>query len=85
MIALKILVGLARAVRRQIGNTGLGGCNRRPLEKSTDFKFCLFGAARKTLSLETSSTITLRLTKVQNTYLFSQKNFLIFFILVLNL
>ena len=45
MIALRILVGLARAARRQIGNTGLGGCNRRPLEKITAFKFCLFGAA----------------------------------------
>ena len=43
--ALRILVGLARAIRRQIGNTGLGGCNRRPFEKNTDFKFCLFGAA----------------------------------------
>ena len=45
VIALRILVGLARAVRRQIGNTGIGGCNRRPLEKITAFKFCLFGAA----------------------------------------
>ena len=43
--ALRILVGLARAVRRQIGNTRLGGCNRRPLEKIIAFKFCLFGAA----------------------------------------
>ena len=42
---MRILVGLARAVQRQIGNTGLGGCNRRPLEKITAFKFCLFGAA----------------------------------------
>ena len=32
MIALRILVGLTRAIRRHIGNTGLGGCNRRPLE-----------------------------------------------------
>ena len=45
MIALRILVGLARAVRRQIGNTELGGCNRHPLEKITALKFCLFGAA----------------------------------------
>ena len=36
--ALRILVGLARAVRRQIGNTLLDGCNRRPLEKRTAFK-----------------------------------------------
>ena len=43
--ALRILVGLARAVRRQIGKRRLGGCNRRPLEKITAFKFCLFGAA----------------------------------------
>ena len=65
VIALRILVGLARAVRRQIGNTGLGGCNRCPLEKITAFKFCLFGAAQagKVLSLETSSTIVLRPTK----------------------
>ena len=45
VIALRILVGLARAIRRQIGNTGLGGCNRHPVEKITAFKFCLFGAA----------------------------------------
>ena len=44
VIALRILVGLARAVRRQIGNTGHGGCNRRPLEKITAYKLCLFGA-----------------------------------------
>ena len=45
VIAPRILVGLARAVRRQIGNTGLGGRNRRPHEKITALKFCLFGAA----------------------------------------
>ena len=45
VIALRILVGLARAIRRQRGNTGLGGCNRRSLEKITAFTFCLFGAA----------------------------------------
>ena len=45
MIALRVFVGLARAIRRQIGNTGLGGCNRRPHEKITAFNFCLFGAA----------------------------------------
>ena len=33
--ALRIVVGLARAVRSQIGNTVLGGCNSRPLEKIT--------------------------------------------------
>ena len=57
---------------RQIGNTELGGCNRRPLEKITAFKFfCLVQhQAGKALSLEASSTITLRLTKVQNTYVF---------------
>ena len=64
--ALRILVGLARAVRRQIGNTGLGGCNRRPLEKITAFKFCLFGAApsrESSFFIKTSSTIVLRPTK----------------------
>ena len=45
VIALRILVGRARAVRRQIGNTGLGRCNRRPLEKITALKFRPFGAA----------------------------------------
>ena len=45
VIAVRILVGLARTVRIQIGNTGLGWCDRRPLEKITAFKFCLFGAA----------------------------------------
>ena len=43
--APRIFVGLARAARRQIGNRRLGGCNRRPLEKITAFKFCLFGSA----------------------------------------
>ena len=38
-------LGSSEAVRRQIGYTRLGGCNRRPLEKITAFKFCLFGAA----------------------------------------
>ena len=45
VIALTILVGLAGVIRRRIVNTGLGGCNRRPLEKITALKFCLFGAA----------------------------------------
>ena len=44
VIALRILVDRARAIRRQIRNTGLGGCNRRPLEKITAFKFCQFDA-----------------------------------------
>ena len=44
IIALRILVGLARGNRRQIGNTGIGWCNRRPLEKITPFKFGLFSA-----------------------------------------
>ena len=66
MTALRILVGLARAVRRQIGERRLGGCNRRPLEKITAFKFCLFGAAPSregSFFKNTSSTIVLRLTK----------------------
>ena len=45
VVGLRILVGLDRAIRRQIGNTGLGGCTRRPLENITTFKFCLFSAA----------------------------------------
>ena len=36
--ALRFLVGLARAVRRQSGNTVLGGFNNRPLEKITAFR-----------------------------------------------
>ena len=56
---MRVVVGLARTIRRQIGNKGLGGCNRRPLEKTTAVKSCLFGAP----SLETSLTIVLRLTK----------------------
>ena len=43
--ALRVLVGLAQAIRRQIGNTELGGCNSRQFEKNTAFKFCLFSAA----------------------------------------
>ena len=64
--ALRVLVGLVRAVRRQIGNTVLGGCNRRPLEKITAFKFCLFGAApskESSFFIKTSSTNVLRPTK----------------------
>ena len=45
MAAFTVLVGLARAIRRQIGNTELGGGNSHPLEKNTAFKFCLFCAA----------------------------------------
>ena len=45
VVALRILVGLARAIRRQTGNTGLGRCNRCPHEKNTAFKFRLFNAA----------------------------------------
>ena len=66
MVVLRILVGLARAVRRQIGNTGLGGCNIRPLEKSTAFKFCVVSAAlnrEHSFFLETRSTNELRQTK----------------------
>ena len=84
--ALRILVGLAQAVRRQIGNTGLGGCNRRPLEKITAFKFCLFGAA---LSRESSffiykfdyCTATNKSTKHIR---FFYRNILILLFLVLN-
>ena len=46
VLAVRVLVGLARAIRRQIGNTELGGCNSHPLEKNTAFKFCLFSAAQ---------------------------------------
>ena len=59
MTALRIVVGLARAVRRQIGNTVLGGCNRR-LESFVCF---VQHQAGKALSLETGSTIVLRPTK----------------------
>ena len=44
MVALRIL-GLAWTTRKQIGNTGLGGCNRRTHEKNTASEFCLFSAA----------------------------------------
>ena len=71
--ALRILVGLARAVRRQIGNTVLGGCNRRPLEKLLPSKFCLFGAAPSRESFFFKQQVRLlycdRL-RVQNTYAF---------------
>ena len=52
--ALRFLVGLARAVRRQIGNRRLGGCNRRPLEKLLPSSFvCLVQhQAGKALSLK---------------------------------
>ena len=75
MTALRILVVLARAVRRQIGNTVLGGCNRLPskLRKVLPSKFCLFGAAPSRENFffkKTSSTILLRQTKVHYTYVF---------------
>ena len=44
MVGLRVLVGLARAIRRQIVSTELCGCNSRPLKKKTAFKFCLFSA-----------------------------------------
>ena len=70
MIALRILVVLARAIQRQIGNTGPGGCNGRPLEKInfSSFVCSLRHRTGKVFSLETSSTNVLRLTKVQNPY-----------------
>ena len=85
MTALRILVGLARAVRRQIGNIILGGCNRRPLDKITAFKFCLFGAAP---SRESSFFIKqVRLLycdqlKVQNTYVFHKNIFIVLHLVV---
>ena len=45
VVVLRVLVGLVRAIRRQMGNTELGGCNIRPLEKKSAFKFCLFSRA----------------------------------------
>ena len=86
MTALKILVGLARAVRRQIGNTGVGGCNRRPLEKITAFKFCLFVAAPSRESFFFIKQVRLLYCdhlKVQYTYVF-HRDILILSYLVLN-
>ena len=79
--ALRILVGLARAIRRQIGKAGLGECNYRLLEKNTAFMFCLFSAAlnRESSIFRNNLTIELRLTKIQNTYIFL-KIFLAFFV-----
>ena len=60
---------------RQIGNTVLGGCNRRPLEKITAFKICLFGAApsrESSFFIKTSSTTVLRPTKSTIHILFSE-------------
>ena len=45
VVAVRVLIGLAWAIRRQIGNKDFCGCNSRPLEKNTAFKFCLFSAA----------------------------------------
>ena len=71
MIALRLLVGLAREIRRQIGNTGLVGIDAHLRKLLTSSVVCLVRHRRgKALSLETSSTIILRLTKVQNTYVF---------------
>ena len=85
MTALRILVGLARAVRRQIGNIILGGCNRRPLDKITAFKFCLFGAAPSRESSFFIKQVRLlycdRL-KVQNTYVFHKNIFIVLHLVV---
>ena len=84
--ALRILVGLARAVRKQIGIRRLGGCNRRPLEKITAFKFCLFGAAPSRESsffkVQVRPLYCDRL-KVQYTHVF-HRNILILLFLVSN-
>ena len=46
VIALRILVSLARAIRRLIGNTGDSvGAIDAHMRKVTAFHFCLFGAA----------------------------------------
>ena len=85
MTALRILAGLARVVRRQIGNTVLGGCNRCPLEKITALKFCLFGAAP---SRESSFFIKqVRLLycdqlKVQYTYVFDKNNIILLYLIL---
>ena len=68
MAALRIVVGLARVVQRQIGNTLLGGCNRRPIEKITAFKVLSVWCSTKQGKLflkkkNTSSTTVLQPTK----------------------
>ena len=82
MIALRISVGLARAIRRQIGNTGLGGCNRRPLEEITAFKFCLFGAApnRESSFIRNKFDYHVATNESTKQIRFSLKIFLFFFI-----
>ena len=57
MVALRVLAGLFRAIRRQICNTDLSGCNIRPVGKNTAFKFRLFSA---TLNRESSFFRTTR-------------------------
>ena len=85
-IALRILVGLAREIRRQIGNTGLGGCNRRPLEEITAFKFCLFGAAPNRESSFFRNKFDYHFATDQSTkhICFSLKIFLFFFLFGFN-
>ena len=57
VVALRVLAGLFRAIRRQICNTDLSGCNIRPVGKNTAFKFRLFSA---TLNRESSFFRTTR-------------------------
>ena len=57
VVALRVLAGLVRAIRRQICNTDLSGCNIRPVGKNIAFKFCLFSA---TLNSESSFFRTTR-------------------------
>ena len=86
MTSLRILVGLARAFRKQIGNTVLGGCNRHQLEKITAFKFCLFGAApsrESSFFIKQVQLLYCDRLKVQYKYVF-HRNVLSLLYLVLN-
>ena len=73
---MRLLVGQARAIRRQIGNTGLGECKRRPLEKITAFKMCLFSRAliRESSFFRNKFDFELRQTK-SNTHTFFYENY----------
>ena len=62
VVALRVLAGLLRAIRRQICNTDLSGYNIRPVGKNTAFKFCLFSATlnRESYFFRTTRGVSIR-------------------------
>ena len=85
--ALRIVVGLARTVRRQIGNTVLGGCNSRPLEKNyylESFVCLVQHQAEKTFSLKSQAQLLYCDQLKVHTHTFFIEIFLVCYFWILN-